>query len=58
MARFGLNIRLPTQAQPFLPVATGGGAAEVRFVVGKFLISQRIRKMPPSQSTNDDTSRG
>jgi hypothetical protein len=34
MARFGLKIRLPTQAnpfaQPFLPVVTGLGGAEVR----------------------------
>jgi hypothetical protein len=32
MARFGLKIRLPTWAQPFLPVVTGLGEAEVRAV--------------------------
>ena len=60
MARFGLKIRLPTQAnpfaQPFLPVATGDlveprSAKRLRFM----LMCEAFRKNVGLLSTNDAT---
>ena len=49
MARFGLKIRLPTWAQPFLPVVTGLGGAKVR-------LKERTYRNFPSCYENADGS--